>query len=225
MCPILPNELVLKLENTSGYVNACGAPTVREAIAKFHCDDESINAGNVIVASGCSGALELAMTAMLDEDSIVLVPSPGFPLYKVIAKSHGAKTIPYRLDPNTWQIDLEQLEEIIVETQQQHPGGNLRAMIVNNPSNPTGAVMTEWHLQQVVRICARHRIVIIADEVYGDMVFGDNDEKIAFHPLAKVAKSLGSLVPVITASGIGKQFLLPGWRVGWIVFHDKYVSD
>jgi tyrosine aminotransferase len=213
----------MQLERTAGYVNACGAPAVRAAIAKFHSDDDSINAGNVIVANGCSGALELALTALLDDDSIVLIPSPGFPLYKVIAQSHGSKTISYRLDPDTWQIDLDQLEEIILTTQRQEQScGNIRAMIVNNPSNPTGAVMTERHLQQIARTCARHRIAIIADEVYGDLVFGDCNE--GFHPMAKVVKSLGSLVPVITASGIGKQFLLPGWRVGWIVFQDKCVQ-
>lgn len=212
----------MQLEKTAGYVNACGAPAVRAAIAKFHSNDDSINAGNVIVANGCSGALELALTALLDEDSIVLVPSPGFPLYKVIARSHGSRTISYRLEPKTWQIDLEHLEEIIFQTQQQEPlPGNIRAMIVNNPSNPTGAVMTEGHLQHIARICAHHRIAIIADEVYGDMVFGDDSE--GFLPMAKVVKSHGSLVPVITASGIGKQFLLPGWRVGWIVFQDKCV--
>ena len=91
-------------------------------------------------------------------------------------------------------------------------------MVLNNPSNPTGAVYDRHHLRDVVTLCHQYRIPIVADEVYGDLVFGEGAH---FVPVAQVATELGQVVPVITASGIGKQFLLPGWRVGWVVFHDK----
>jgi tyrosine aminotransferase len=175
----------------------------------------TVDPSNVIVANGCSGALELALTAMLDDDSILLVPQPGFPLYQVIAESHGASVVHYRLDPDQhWQCDLEHLQTLL-----QRYKGRIRALLLNNPSNPTGAVFSKRHLQDVLRFCQHHHLAVVADEIYGDLTFGGH----TFHPTSQIAHELGGHVPVITASGLGKQFLLPGWRVGWIVFHDKYV--
>jgi tyrosine aminotransferase len=96
-------------------------------------------------------------------------------------------------------------------------GPRVRGIVVNNPSNPTGAVFPKQHLVEIVQLCDHYKLPIVADEVYGDLVFGQNE----FVSMANVAKDLGQHVPVITASGIGKQFVLPGWRVGWAVFQDK----
>jgi len=193
----------------AGYVNACGSVEARQAVAHFHESEKD----HVILANGCSGALELALTALLDTDSILLVPQPGFPLYQVICESHGAKVIHYRLLANqNWECDLQHIQELLLQF-----GERVCGILINNPSNPTGAVFSLQHLQDLVRLCEQYQVPIIADEVYGDLTFQGH----SFYPLASVASELGRQVPVITASGIGKQYLLPGWRVGWIVFHDK----
>jgi tyrosine aminotransferase len=190
-------------------------PAARQAIANFHSFPEhEITEENVIIASGCSGALELALTSLLDPGTILLVPKPGFPLYQVIAESHGARVWQYRLDPNrSWQCDLDHLEELMATPDSK----SIRAIVINNPSNPTGAVFPRRHLQDLIAFCTRHRLPVVADEVYGDITFGWNQ----FHPVAQIAAQCGKRVPVITSSGLAKQFLLPGWRVGWIAFHDN----
>jgi len=234
----------------AGYIPACGTNEARDAIAKYHsfypqeqpqekAEEDlycSISTDDVIIANGCSGALEIALTALLDPGTILLVPQPGFPLYQVIAESHGASVLFYRLDPHRqWEIDMDYLEEIL----SNHPpssAGRIRGIVINNPSNPTGAVYSEIHLRQIINLCHSYRIPIVADEVYGDLVFrgtseeSDNSNNSSdtimgqlFHPMALVAARAGRTVPVITVSGLAKQFLLPGWRVGWICFHDKYV--
>lgn len=196
--------------HAAGYVNACGLPEARKAIAKFHSAAEETS---VIVANGCSGALEIALTALLDPGTILLVPKPGFPLYQVIAESHGAAVVHYNLLPDqNWECDLEHLEELVSEY-----GPDIRGLLINNPSNPTGGVFSKAHLESLILFAERHRLPVVADEVYGDLTFGLNK----FHPAAEVAANLGREVPVITASGLGKQFLVPGWRVGWVVFQDK----
>jgi tyrosine aminotransferase len=168
----------------------------------------------VVIANGCSGALELALTALLDPGSVLLVPRPGFPLYQVIAESHGATVLHYNLLPEQgWECDLEHLEELMG----MYERGIVRGIVVNNPSNPTGSVYSDEHLRRIVKFCGRHHLPIVADEIYGDMTFGSAQ----FFPLAQVAWRMGNHVPVITASGLGKQYLLPGWRVGWIVFCDN----
>jgi tyrosine aminotransferase len=207
----------------AGYVNACGTADARKAIHKHHYpnvvndNNASLNDGegdlnvvvtspdDVIVASGASGALELALTSLLDEDSVLLVPRPGFPLYQVIAESHGARVVHYDLLPNQgWECDLEHIDRIISEEEQSTYDTNtkvVRGIVVNNPSNPTGAVYSEEHLMQIVRLAEKWNVPIVADEIYGDLTFGDN----VFHPMANVVSKMGYSVPVITASGLGKQ--------------------
>jgi len=225
-CPAIISAITKAIQSPSmaaGYVNACGTPEARAAIAKHHSNLIQVSPEDVIVASGASGALELALTALLDEDSVLLVPRPGFPLYQVIAESHGATVAHYDLLPdNGWECDLDHMESIILgeERKKSSPNVNkvVRGILVNNPSNPTGAVYSEEHLIQIVKLAEKYQIPIIADEIYGDMTFGCN----VFHPMANVAARMGYHVPIITASGLGKQYLVPGWRLGWVVFQDSH---
>lgn len=226
-CPAVIDAITKALQSPSmaaGYINACGTPEALAAIAAHHsCDEPNtmvrVTPEDVVVANGASGALELALTALLDEDSVLLVPNPGFPLYQVIAESHGARVMHYNLLPeNGWECDLDHMENII-KAEQCHRSGKavVRGIVVNNPSNPTGAVYSQHHLRGILELAHRYRLPIISDEIYGAMTFGDA----VFHPMANVAARMGRSVPVITASGLGKQYLVPGWRLGWIVFHDN----
>ena len=98
------------------------------------------------------------------------------------------------------------MEDMILAEESKHPcrssmGRRVSGILINNPSNPTGAVYSDEHLAGIVALAQRHRLPIIADEIYGDMTFGDA----VFCPLAAVAARMGHEVPVITASGLGKQ--------------------
>jgi len=154
---------------------------------------------------------------------ICTVPRPGFPLYQVIAESHGASVVHYDLLPDKgWECDLNHMESIILGEEQRTKAPSfvnddtnhynkkvVRGILLNNPSNPTGAVYSEEHLMQIATLAGKYQIPIIADEIYGDMTFGEK----VFYPMANVASKLGYMVPVITASGLGKQcgclFFLP----------------
>jgi tyrosine aminotransferase len=208
-------KAALESSHAAAYSNACGTLAARTAIANYHSYPEvRIGPDDVIVANGGSGALDLVLNSLLDAGTTLLVPQPGFPLYEEIAKSIGANVVHYQLSPKrNWECDLIQLERAMEFNSQ------VRAIVINNPSSATGSVFTESHLADIVEFARRHRIPIVSDEIYGDLTFGSNK----FTPIAQVAAREGSLVPVITASGISKQFLLPGWRAGWLTFHDKYV--
>jgi len=193
-----------------------GTDEARQAIATYHSIHDlgvKYEPDDVIVASGCSGTLELVLTALLDPDTVLLVPQPGFPLYEVIAKSHGATVEYYRLQSDhDWHIDLNHVYELV-----HRLGKSVRGIVINNPANPTGAVYSKQHLQDIVQVCDDCKIPIVADEVYGGIVFGSHQ----FHPVASIVASMGDRVPVVTCSGLAKQFLLPGWRVGWALFRDN----
>lgn len=103
-------------------------------------------------------------------------------------------------------IDLDQLESLIDD--------RTRAIIINNPGNPTGVVFPKEHLQRVLEIAERNHVPIIADEIYGDLVYGGAK----FHPIA----SLFPKVPVVSCDGIAKRWMVPGWRLGWVTIHNRF---
>lgn len=199
--------------HAANYTHGSGSPEARRAIAMHHSSPEyQLSPEHVVVTNGCSGALDLALASLLDHGTTLLVPCPGFPLYQELAEAHGANVVQYRLDPNKrWECDMTHLEEIMTTNNQ------VRALVINNPSSPTGSVFSERHLEELLAFALRHRLPIVSDEVYGSLTFGDNK----FHPMAQIAARHGRQVPILTTSGLSKQFLVPGWRVGWLTFQDN----
>ncbi|KAI9291556.1 tyrosine aminotransferase [Neoconidiobolus thromboides FSU 785] len=197
----------IKSSKANGYAPAHGFEYARQAIAdKFSTETSPLTANDVIIGSGCSGALELVVSAMINHDQTLLIPRPGFSLYRTFAESKGFNVEEYDLLPEKqWEIDLEQLDKLITN--------KTGAVLINNPSNPCGSVFSKEHLIEILKVCEKHRVPIIADEIYCDMVFEGNQ----FYPIA----SLTSEVPVIAVGGIAKKYLVPGWRVGWAMVHDR----
>lgn len=170
----------------------------------------ALTENDIVIASGCSGALDLAITVLLNPGDNLLIPKPAFSLYQTLCESKGMAVKQYRLLPEKcWEADLEHLEAQIDE--------RTRAILVNNPSNPCGSVYSADHLKAIIDIAEKHRLPIIADEIYGNLVFPSLSPS-PFIPMA----SLSDNVPIIAAGGIAKEFLVPGWRVGWLAVHDRH---
>ena len=133
-------------------------------------------------------------------------------MYRVIVESHGGKVIYYNLNPEkNWECDLHHMEELLCNYK------NIKGILVTNPSNPCGSVFSKEHLCDILGLAQRYCLPIVSDEVYGNITFTGN----TFYSLGNLAMEVGGNVPVIVASGLAKQFLVPGWRVGWLVFYDK----
>ncbi|XP_019835570.2 tyrosine aminotransferase isoform X1 [Bos indicus] len=191
----------------NGYVPSIGYLSSREEVASYyHCPEAPLEAKDVILTSGCSQAIELCLAVLANPGQNILVPRPGFSLYRTLAESMGIEVKLYNLLPEkNWEIDLKQLESLIDE--------KTVCLIVNNPSNPCGSVFSRRHLQKILAVAARQCVPILADEIYGDMVFSDSK----FEPLA----TLSSKVPILSCGGLAKRWLVPGWRMGWILIHDR----
>lgn len=200
----------VKSYNYNGYAPSTGYNEARQAIAKHVSGTNmkfKVKAKDVVICSGCSHALELCITVLANPNQNILIPRPGFPIYKTIADCLQIKCKYYNLLPeNNWEIDLNHLESKIDE--------NTAAIIINNPSNPCGSVYSKNHLLKVLEIAAKYCIPIISDEVYDYFVFKGHE----FHSLG----SLSENVPILTCGGLTKRFLVPGWRLGWIVIHDRH---
>ncbi|XP_075440029.1 tyrosine aminotransferase [Ascaphus truei] len=191
----------------NGYAPSIGYQSSREVIAKYYkCPETPLEAKDVILTSGCSQAIELALGVLANPGQNILVPRPGFSLYKTLALSMGIEVKFYNLLPEkSWEIDLKHLESLVDD--------KTACIIVNNPSNPCGSVFSKKHLQKFISVAMRQCVPILADEIYGDMVFGERK----FQALAPLSSS----VPILSCGGLAKRWLVPGWRMGWILIHDR----
>lgn len=192
----------------NGYAPSAGYLEAREAVCKYLAKSgETVDAKDVILCSGCSYAIEMCITVLANPGQNILVPRPGFPLYKSIADSLGIECRHYNLMPDMgWDVDIDHMASLI--------DSNTAAILVNNPSNPCGSVFSARHLTDILNVAVRHYVPIIADEIYEHFVFKGE----TFHSMSSLTKD----VPILTCSGITKRFLVPGWRLGWVVIHDRH---
>ena len=115
-----------------------------------------VTSDDVILCSGCSCALDIAISTLADDGQNILVPRPGFPLYTTLSAGLGIQTREYDLLPDhDWMVDLGHMESLI-----DH---NTAAIIVNSPSNPCGSVFSPAHLRQILDIAERHKVPIIGE--------------------------------------------------------------
>lgn len=191
----------------NGYTHSAGMLSAREAVAEYVSPHQGHVTGNdVILCSGCSSSLDMCIAALAENGQNILIPRPGFSIYRTLAQAHRIEIRSYNLLPQKrWEIDLPQLEQLIDE--------NTAAIILTNPSNPCGNVFSKEHLTAVIGICEKYRIPIIADEIYEHFVFPGVE--------CRSISSLSKNVPVLSCGGLTKRFLVPGWRLGWIVIHDR----
>ncbi|KAA8499915.1 Tyrosine aminotransferase [Porphyridium purpureum] len=216
----------------NGYPPMVGLPCARAAVAKAHSfsAEENCNkkpfvfdARDVVMANGCSHALQMCFQALADADcSNILIPEPGFSLYQTLCDNLGIEARGYRLDPlNDWEIDLEQLKSMIDE--------NTVAIVYNSPGNPTGCVYSDSHVRELLAVCEQFQLPVIADEIYFNFCFSfggsDDDERAhtpAWRSIAKLNAALNCPVPIFCLGGLSKRFLTPGWCLGWILIQDPH---
>jgi alanine-synthesizing transaminase len=185
----------------NGYTASAGILEAREAVAAdFDTRGVDVDPNRVLITSGTSEGLELALTAIVDDGEAVLVPSPTYPLYTAVLAKIGAEPQYYRTDDtNQWLPDLADLRSKITP--------RTRVLVVIDPNNPTGAIYPDEVRRELIAIAEEHGLVILADEVYGDLAYDG--------PVAPMA-TLDPDAPIISYSSLSKAYLAPGWRAGWM---------
>lgn len=199
----------IRSKKYNGYAHSAGSEECRRAVAEYYSKglETGLTVDDVFITVGCTQAIEFCIAALAAPGSNILLPRPGFPLYETFCSYMGVKVRFYDLLPErNWEIDVDMLEVLTDR--------NTVGMIICNPSNPCGAVFSREHLSKVAEKAAQLRLPIIADEIYGHIVF----EGQTFHPLA----SLTVEVPVLTVGGLSKRWMVPGWRLGWILVSDPF---
>lgn len=185
----------------NGYTASIGILEARDAVAADYTRrGMPVSPDRVVLTSGTSEGIELALGALADEGDEVLVPVPTYPLYTAVLAKLGARAVYYRLDPsNGWQPDLDDIRRRLSRA--------TRALVVIDPNNPTGAVYPEATRRALLAIASEHDVPLLADEVYGELGYDG--------PVPPMA-SLDPDAPVISFSSLSKAYLAPGWRAGWL---------
>ncbi|HET7220649.1 MAG TPA: aminotransferase class I/II-fold pyridoxal phosphate-dependent enzyme [Vicinamibacterales bacterium] len=198
-------------DGRNGYAPSVGILAAREAVAA-ECDRRGmpVSPDRVVITSGTSEGIELALTALAEAGDEVLVPVPTYPLYTAVLAKIGAKAVFYRTDPaRAWLPDIDHIESLI--------SSRTRALVVIDPNNPTGATYPNDVRRTLVELADRHNFPLLADEVYADLAFDG--------PVRAIAAEQ-SEAPVITFSSLSKAYLAPGWRAGWMaVGGDSRLDD
>ena len=178
----LAEELLIKMETGLGaYTDSKGFFFIREAVAKYidkrdEIDDSEpklrSNPDNIFLTDGASegakGVLELLIS---DSKDGIMIPIPQYPLYSATIKRCGGTQVNYYPDEDhDWSLNVDNLEESIQSALQD--GINIKAIVVINPANPTGAILDKNSINQVVRFAEKYGIAIIADEVYQENLYG-----------------------------------------------------
>lgn len=194
-----------------GYTSAQGDLGVRQAIADYLNENYQVgaNADCLYLTVGAAASLTISLTALLHPDDEVIVLAPFFPEYTVFIERTGAKLVSVMSDPETFQPDFAALERAITK--------KTRAIIVNSPNNPTGAVLTE---ESVIRLTDLLRakekengepIYLISDEPYRELVYGD----------VKVPYLTNYYDNTVVCYSFSKSLSLPGERIGYILVSPK----
>ena len=187
-------------DGKNGYSPSSGIKPALDSIRGEAARKGITNIQDVFITSGVSETVDICLAALLNPGDNLLTPCPDYPLYSAVLAKLDLKLNAYYLnEEDGWQPDLEDIRKKITP--------RTRGIVLINPNNPTGSVCTRKMLEEIAELARRHNLVIFADEIYDKLII-DDDPHVA---MAAVAPD----VPVITFGGLSKNYLAPGWRIGW----------
>ena len=197
--------MIENLRHSEGYVHQKGIFPAREAVVMQQQERgvTGVTVDEVFIGNGVSELIDLCLRALLNAGDEVLVPSPDYPLWTAAVNLNSGRAVHYRCAAdNGFVPDPEQVESLI--------GANTRAIVIINPNNPSGAVYPRETLAALARIAEKHRLVVLADEIYDQIVY----DGAQFVPLATLVQD----TLCCTMSGLSKVYRACGYRVGWASF-------
>ncbi|KAJ1911122.1 alanine transaminase [Mycoemilia scoparia] len=233
---MFPEDAIDRAKNILGWTNnAIGAYTeslgiheIRESVAKFieERDGFAADADSIGLTAGASVAVERILNLIISSSNVgIMIPIPQYPLYTATIAKLDAHAVPYYLRENKqWGLNAEELKQVLSEHKAK--GIDVRALVVINPGNPTGSLLTKENMVDIVRFCEENKLVLIADEVYQANIY--QPERRPFHSFKKIVRELDSSVELFSLHSISKGMIGEcGRRGGYYetVNLDKDVSD
>ena len=186
----------------TAYTRTQGSPELCAAVSNhLSTHNIDIDSENIVVAPGCKQAVLYAMMATLDPGDEVLLLAPAWPSYDGMLKLIGAVPIHVPVKRDNYHPDFDALEAAITS--------KTKAIMINSPNNPTGAVYYPEEIERLVALSVKHDLWIIDDMIYATLVWAD-------YGYTSPANFPGGKERTITVGGWSKGWAMTGWRLGWI---------
>lgn len=188
----------------SGYTSNRGLPELRRELAGYLASGFGLSydpEDEIIVTAGSSQGLDLALRTVITPGDEVIIPAPGYVAYAPMVSLCGGKPVPV-------MTRMEEGFKLTADALRRAITPRTRALVVNYPNNPTGAIMTQEDWRPVAELAKAHDLIIISDEVYAELTYGGRHASVAALP--------GMRERTIVVSGFSKAFAMTGWRVGYV---------
>jgi len=207
--PIVEAGIRALRDGHTHYTLALGLPALREAIAGFYRRRHgvAVEPRRVVVTVGASGALQLALSALVDAGDEVLLTDPGYPCNRHFVRLAGGVPVDLPVGPETgWQPTVRQIEAALTP--------RTRVVLLASPANPTGAVIDREQLARIAALLRERGVALIADEIYHGLVYE-----------ADTTTALACDADAIVVNSFSKYFGMTGWRLGWAVVPDALLRS
>jgi aspartate aminotransferase len=200
-------------EGQTKYTPSAGLPSLKRAIIKKFEQDQGLTykPNEIIVANGAKHALYTLFQVLLNDGDEVIIPSPYWVSYPEQVKLAGGVPVYIEgLEQNQFKVSPEQIKSAITE--------KTKAVIINSPSNPTGVLYTAEELLELGKVCLEENILIVSDEIYEKLVYGDNKHV----SIAQISPELKEQTIVI--NGVSKSHSMTGWRIGYAAGNKQVIE-
>lgn len=198
------HDIIVNIRSAQGYVDSRGLFAARKAVMQYYQNQGVKNSliEDVYIGNGVSELISLVMTALLNTDDEVLIPSPDYPLWTTVVGLQGGKAIHYECDEsNDWNPNIQDIENKI--------NSKTKAIVLINPNNPTGAVYTKETVRQVVKLAEKNQLILFSDEIYDKIIY-DTAKHYS-------AAGLSEDILIVTMGGLSKNYRAAGFRGGWMI--------
>lgn len=179
--------------DVGSYSDSPGVEVIRRHVAKYIEDRDGgidVDWRNIVLCAGASEGIRAVLKLLKgegDKKPAVMIPTPQYPLYSASLAEYDIQQVGYFLNESrNWAMDVAELERSIVEAKNNY---NVRAIVIINPGNPTGQVLTRENIENIIKFCYKEKLFIFADEVYQHNVYDKNS---AFHSFKKVLTEMGA---------------------------------
>lgn len=198
-------------ENKTEYTANAGIVELREGISKYlKTFGIDYSADEICITAGGTEGIIAIFASLVNPGDKVLIPDPAFPAYESCARLLLAKPIKYNLIGENFDIDFQQLENII---KTEKP----KFMVISYPSNPTGAILSEEANEKLHKIVKENNIIVVSDEIYSALCYEDK-----YHSISQYSDIKDNVVIV---SGFSKIFSMTGLRVGYVCASGKIIES
>ncbi|WP_339192991.1 pyridoxal phosphate-dependent aminotransferase [Aeribacillus sp. FSL W8-0870] len=200
-------------EGHTKYTPSGGLISLKEAIIEKFKKDQHLEykPSEIIVSTGAKHALYTLFQAILDDGDEVIIPSPYWVSYPEQVKlAGGAPVFVEGREENRFKITPDQLQQAITN--------KTKAVIINSPSNPTGMIYTRDELKELAEVCLSHDLIIVSDEIYEKLVYGENEHV----SIAQISPEVKEKTIII--NGVSKSHSMTGWRIGYAAGNERIIQ-